>query len=303
MSATVRRPSDAVTAASQPVPFAPGSRLWDEMGDTMFGALTAGAFVLQVMHPVVAAGVDRHSVFRTDPVGRAIRSFDSVLLWVYGGQAAIEEGDRLRRLHAPIKGTDAQGRRYSAMDPEAYAWVHATAFVTAVQVHPLARGRAMTAREQESLYDEMLQLGEILRVPPHALPSTTREYWDMYRTTVRERLERTAVAEELLAMTHTVAPPLPEPLRTLSWPGRRAAGHLLGLTIAAGLTPDVRAILGLRYSAAQRAQLSALMALVRPVHARLPEGLRYLPLAAHARRHARAIEATRRRATASVDIS
>jgi hypothetical protein len=42
------------------------------------------------------------------------------------------------------------------------------------------------------------------------------------------------------------------------------------------------------------------MALIRPVHDRLPERLRYTPIAYHARRHARAVEAIRARATTHV---
>jgi uncharacterized protein (DUF2236 family) len=42
--------------------------------------LSAAAFVLPVMHPMVSAAVHSHSVFRTDPLGRAVRSVESVLL-------------------------------------------------------------------------------------------------------------------------------------------------------------------------------------------------------------------------------
>lgn len=284
---------------TEPAPFAPGSRLWDDMGNTLFAPLTAGAFMLQVMHPTVSAAVDRHSVFRTDPLGRAIRSFDSVMLWVYGGQAALDEGMRLRRLHAPIQGEDDHGRHYSALDPEAYAWVHGTAFVTAVKINRFARGRDLTSREQEELYAETLQLGEILRVPSRWMPQTTRDYWDYYHTTVAERLERTTVAEDLLRML--AAPPLRlGPLTPLAWPGRRLGGELLLLLTVGGMTDDARAVLGVRWTRLQEAQLRSLMAIARPVHARLPESLRYFPLAAHARRHAREIAAARARATTHV---
>jgi uncharacterized protein (DUF2236 family) len=103
--------------------------MWDEVGDVLYEALTVSAFMLQVMHPTIAAAVDRHSVYRSDPFGRLVRSIDSVALWVYGGAAANEEGLRLRELHRPIHGVDDQGNRYSALDPEAYAWVHAAAYV------------------------------------------------------------------------------------------------------------------------------------------------------------------------------
>src|ERR1700752_2238185 len=98
-------------------PFGPGSMVWDDFGDVFFLSTTLGAFMLQAMHPTISAAVDRHSVFRTDPFGRAVRSTDSIMLWVYGGQAAIDEGERLRTLHRPIHGADAHGEHYSALDP------------------------------------------------------------------------------------------------------------------------------------------------------------------------------------------
>src|SRR5262245_61087681 len=98
MSATAAAPSakrpvpTAVPpAGAEPRPFAPGSDMWDAMGNIMFIALSGGAFMLQGMHPQISGAVDEHSVFRTDPLGRATRSVDSMMHWVYGGEAAIKE--------------------------------------------------------------------------------------------------------------------------------------------------------------------------------------------------------------------
>jgi uncharacterized protein (DUF2236 family) len=66
------------------------------------------------------------------------------------------------------------------------------------------------------------------------------------------------------------------------------------------MTPDAREIVGLRWTAAHDTAVRGLFAVVRPVHDRLPERLRYLPLAAHARAHARELETIHRRATRSV---
>ncbi len=62
------------------------------------------------------------------PLGRARRSLDSLQLWVYGGDRAVEEGRRLRRLHKDFRGTDTRDRPYHALNPAPYAWVHATGF-------------------------------------------------------------------------------------------------------------------------------------------------------------------------------
>ena len=55
--------------------------------------------------------VDEHSTFRTDPMGRALRSIASVMMWVYGGDEALAEADRLRTRHATLNTVDAQGVR------------------------------------------------------------------------------------------------------------------------------------------------------------------------------------------------
>jgi uncharacterized protein (DUF2236 family) len=285
----------------EPQPFGPGSILWEDLGDVLALSTTLGAFMLQAMHPAISAGVDEFSSFRTDPFGRLIRSVDSVMLWVYGGPAAIEEGRRLIELHKPIKGTDARGERYRALDPDTYAWVHATAFVNAVVTHPLLHGREITDAEQVALYEEMLQLGDILRIPRRAMPETVPEYWDYYHATVRDTLERTEIAEVLLQMTdRPPAPLLPRPLQTLALPGRRLLGHLLYLLLGGGLMADAREKLGLSWSSRHDLELHALMAVARPTCHRLPERLRYAPIAYHARRHAQSIQTIRSRATHKV---
>jgi uncharacterized protein (DUF2236 family) len=96
-------------------------------------------------------------------------------------------------------------------------------------------------------------------------------------------------------------PPLPlGPIPALAWPGRRLAGSLLELLTIGGMTADARQVLGVRWSAAHEAQLRAMMAVARPLHRRLPETLRYFPVANHARRHAREVAAIRARATVRV---
>ena len=82
--------------------------------------LSVRALLMQVAHPMVGAGVGEHSVYKTDPWGRLYRSLNSLMTQIYGSERAVAEGPRLQELHRGIKGVDAQGRRYSALNPEAY---------------------------------------------------------------------------------------------------------------------------------------------------------------------------------------
>src|SRR5437764_2499574 len=116
----------------------PGSVTWRYASDAraMLGA--GAALLLQVSHPTVAAGVREHSEFERDPWGRLLRTLDFVNLLIYGGpEAAARTGRALREMHRRIKGVDPDGKRYHALEPEAYAWVHATLAEVIVRAHRL----------------------------------------------------------------------------------------------------------------------------------------------------------------------
>ncbi len=277
--------------AREPVPFGPGARLWDEFGDVMTHAFSGGAFILQVMHPTIARVVDMHSDVFEDPVGRAVRNMESIVKWIYGGPAAIEEGRRLIKLHAAMKGVADDGERYHAVEQEAYGWVHATAFVTATRIYPYIHGRHLTAQEEESYYDEMLQLGDILRIHPSQLPATVKDYWDYYETMVSERLSRTKMADLILNQATRLDAPLPPVIAQLTAPVRRMGGQVALLFLLGGMTDSAREKLGVRWTGAHEAALRGMMATIRPVYHRLPESVRYVPLAYHARAYARELAA------------
>src|SRR5215472_14166149 len=94
------------------------------------------ALVLQVAHPTVGAGVAEHSSYKQDPWGRLFRTLDFTNSLIYGEPAvAAAVARRIRSLHRKIKGTKADGSRYHALEPDAYAWVHATLFEAIASAH------------------------------------------------------------------------------------------------------------------------------------------------------------------------
>src|SRR5256714_8594358 len=65
------------------------------------------ALLMQVAHPLVAAGGDQHSDFRRQPLRRPVRTVDTTLAIVYGERATAEEAlKRIGRRHPP-------GRRHA----------------------------------------------------------------------------------------------------------------------------------------------------------------------------------------------
>src|SRR4051794_1201167 len=135
--------------------------------------MSAGyALVLQVSHPTVGAGVAQHSNFSADPWGRLLRTLDYVNVTVFGGpEAAAEMGRRTRERHKSIKGVRPDGTRYPSLEPEAFAWVHATL------AHSILEAQAMFGRrprrwERDAFYEDWRELGGLVGVRERDLPET-----------------------------------------------------------------------------------------------------------------------------------
>ena len=295
--------STAPARRDDPAPPAPGGVLWSISGDIRALLMLPAAFTLQVAHRAVGAGVGEHSVYRTDPWGRGERSLRSLQLWVYGGEAAAEEGRRLRRLHRSVQGVDSRGRPYHALSPGTYTWVHATGFP--VYQHA-ARYllRPFTETEERALYREWLQVGRVLGIQDRDMPQTIEEFWPYFRKVLAEEIERNDVVEDLIATDRPVPPPDrgPLPLRLLLgalWPVLLPPLARFRRFVTLGLMPpDARAALGLEWTDAQERALRRLGAVVRCVVPALPERLRYLPYARRARAARRAAVRSRAARTA-----
>jgi uncharacterized protein (DUF2236 family) len=105
--------------------FGPGSTTWRVHADaaTLVGGIRA--LLVQAMHPTVLAGFDQHSAYREDPTSRLQRTAAFVTVTTFGSsEQAAAACERVRRAHAPVRGTTSEGRPYDASDPELLGWVH-----------------------------------------------------------------------------------------------------------------------------------------------------------------------------------
>ena len=231
--------------------------------------------VLQVAHPTVDAGVTDHSDFEHRPWDRLMRTMDYVSLLVYGGREAAAAGRRLRELHRRFRGTRADGTRYSALEPEAYAWVHATLLDTYVRSHAHF-GAPMSNDETARFYSEYRGLGRLIGVRERDLPDTWPQFCAYFRRTARTALTRTASLERVIeTIDHVGAPPAP--ISGLLWPAIklpiRRAMWLAGIGL---LEPRVRQRLGLRWSPIDEAQLRVLGVVSRGLGPVLPASLKVM---------------------------
>lgn len=257
----------------------PGSVTWRRFGVTP-GALLAGTgLMLQVAHPVVGQGVLDHSEFKQRPWKRAWGTHISTMRFIYGmSGGAHAEGDRLLELHRDIKGVDDEGRRYHALNPEAYAWVHATLAKFMVDTAAWFC-EPMTPAELDTMWREWRAIGMALGLKPHHLPADWAGAEVYFDEMVRDRLEANQSTTDVLeALTRPQRPSrfLPAPLWNA---GISPAAGLVRLTTIGTLPPVLRERLGLEWTDADHRKLERLASVVRATHRRSPEPLRYSPLA------------------------
>jgi uncharacterized protein (DUF2236 family) len=228
--------------------FAPDSVI-RRVGNTPLTPFLGGgpAVLLQVAHPLVAAGVVGHSDFRSDLWRRLARTLRALYLITYGTRAEAERaGEAVQAVHARVQGTTQTqlgrfppGTQYSASDPELMAWVHATLVEASLRAYQRFVCPLLT-EERERYYEEMALVARIFGAPPAAIPRTLTEFREYVRTqlagtTITVTPPARAVAEVILEAR------LPAALRVV------APAHRLS---TAGLLPDrIREEYGLRWSA------------------------------------------------------
>jgi uncharacterized protein (DUF2236 family) len=105
--------------------FGPGSATWQVNSSlaTLIGGLRA--LLLQACHPLALAGVEQHSTYREDPLGRLQRTNRYVTTSTFGTtELADQAADVVRSVHQRVNGVAPDGRSYSAEDPRLLLWVH-----------------------------------------------------------------------------------------------------------------------------------------------------------------------------------
>lgn len=268
----------------------PSSLTWRYAGDWR-GVFTArSTLLLQVAHPVVGAGVADHSDFLTDRWGRLLRTLESTydFLGYRGEERGRSEAARLREIHRDIKGVDAEGRRYHALNPEAYLWVHATLYHGMVQTQRLF-GRPLSPVKEAALFGEWRGLALALGITERHLPDGPAAFRAYFDGMVRDRLERNETVDLLIRLDREPLPPPPKwPLPKTAWTGLALPpSRVLRRTGIAALPPVLRERFGLRWTSADQRCFDALARGVRLAGAVTPEPLRLSPVAARAMRRSR----------------
>ncbi len=227
--------------------FGPGSHFHPFFDDPRWALAMIRATVLEAAHPQVGAALAGNSTFVTHPWRRLRNTFLS-LRRMFGADEAVRqrEATRLNRLHARIRGTDAEGRPYDAMDPAARAWVVATLFESTVTMCRLG-GQPLDQSTLRGLYAEFRAYLAVLGGADDDLPATLEEFWPYFDRVVEEDLEGTEAVRVILyrLFDDLPAPPVLEELAPLWAVGRSLAGPVIGAITIASLPESLRRRAGL----------------------------------------------------------
>jgi uncharacterized protein (DUF2236 family) len=251
----------------------PDSVTWQFASDVRLYFVMLYPLLLQVAHPTVGAGVRDFSDFDKRPWNRLVRTLDYVSLLVYGGQDAVRAGRRLRAMHKRFQGVREDGERYYALEPEAYAWVHATLLESYVAGHAHF-GTPMNRDQLHSFYREYRGLGRLLGVRERDLPPDWDAFREYFDHTMQTELVRTVSVDRVLhSVRYAARPPVPLPdvlWRAMRVPARRAL-WVGGLGL---MDPDLRQRLGVAWTPSDQATFRAMGAFTRRLTPVMPRSLR-----------------------------
>lgn len=255
--------------------FGPDSISWSIDRELVVLAGGSCALLMQAAHPVVAAGVVEHSTFASDPFGRLMRTLESSFDVVFGDRSTAETAiRRVNAIHRSVKGRMPDGLTgYSALDPQALLWVHATLVDTALRIY----GRfvaPLSVAEEEAYYEECGRVAAMLGVPDELLPARIGEL----RAWMAERMAdgTIRVTPEARRIRETVLYPI-RAVPRLAWD----AAHLISMST---LPASLRRQYGIGWSSSREAGVERMARMARRVLPLVPSVLRHAPQARAARR-------------------
>ncbi|MEM3087274.1 MAG: oxygenase MpaB family protein [Halobacteria archaeon] len=253
--------------------YGPDSVAWKTNRETalLFGG--PRALLLQLAHPLVAAGVREHSDYEKDPYGRLQRTLHYTLSIVFGTEEeAREAAADVNARHLKVRGR--LGRKtgrfpakaaYDARDPELLMWVQATLLDTSSMLYERWIG-PLTGTERERHYRESKILAGMLGLPAPAMPKDWKAFQAYFRRMVEGH--ELAVDDATRKMVHTILHP----------PGIPRLAAEAQATLTAGLLPErVREMYGLPWGPVQEAVLRMADESIRFMVPRMPPAVRYFP--------------------------
>ena len=186
----------------------PESISWRVIGDTAAFVGGIRALLVQTAHPEVVAGVEQHSRYRHDPLGRLTRTSAYVTETTYGAMPEVKAAvSAVRAAHVPVKGRSERDKPYSASNPALAAWVHNVLTDSFLVAHQAYGRDRLTNEQADQFVQEQARIAALLKAAPVPLTADELSTW------VSEHPSIASSQAQRNAVRFLRFPPLPLPVQ------------------------------------------------------------------------------------------
>ena len=226
--------------------FSPRSVFWKVNRELACTFAAPRAVLMQIAHPLVAAGVAEHSEFRKHRFARLYRTSMAAAAITFGTRdfalrAVRTINQKHRLVHGVLKtpaGIFPAGTPYDANDPDLKLWVLSTITESTLLVYELFVSR-LSDEDRESYYADSLMVADLFGIPERLVPQNYQDFQvyfdgmmsgdaiqvsDQAKEIYRALFERTPSGLLLFAGSALSISLLPERLRKAYGFGRKASG-------------------------------------------------------------------------------
>lgn len=261
----------------------PGGTTWTIAGERIALLAWPRAILLQVAHPLVAAGVAQHSGFRAStfaPFVRLRATVGAMRQLTFGSDAAAAATlSQIRGVHDRVNGTLPEtagahegGTKYSAHDPALLLWVHATLLDSHVRIlEPILR--TFTVEERDRYCRETAPFAVALGARSDDVPRSWQQLQDLIAGEIGSG--RVSVGPEARALAPAILRP---PFGRLFWPLQ----HASELVTLGSLPPAIRSGYQFAWDARREHRRQRVLAALRRIRAAAPDRVARWPEARRA---------------------
>ena len=262
--------------------FGPDSVTWRIMKEPVIWVAGFRALYLQALHPRVMRGTWQNTSFVKpgEAWGRFVRTTEFVGVRTYGTTAQVDRAARrVRKLHASLTGTDADGTRFRLNEPELLLWVHCGEVASYVDIARRS-GLGLSGADLDAFVGEQRRSAAVVGLDPDAVPpsvSALNAYYEQIRPSLY------ACPEAKQALRKSYHPDVPAEFRAL-----RLMVPPLNTLAFASLPRWARRMYGMPGSPLTDAGATVALRMAHQSATRVPRQLLYLPARAGRRRRDRA---------------
>jgi uncharacterized protein (DUF2236 family) len=197
--------------------FGPDSVTWRIASEPVMWIAGLRAMYLQALHPRVMLGTWQNTALAKpdEAWGRFTRTVTFVRIRTFGTTAEVERaGTRLRKIHASLRGRDADGHEFRLDEPELLLWVHCCEIGSYAEIARRC-GMPVTAAELDAFVDEQRRSAAVVGLDPAIVPDNTAAL-DGYFERMQPSLRMTHEARQAMRASFTPKmPPAFLPLRLM----------------------------------------------------------------------------------------